>query len=478
MKFGNEGRTIAESRFHLNYGIIIIIFLSFISVSILFNNLGTSTFFDWDESHYGEVALEIIKTNEWIMLKYGGQPDSKPPLGAWLIAISFKIFGINEFALRFWSAIFGTGTILLVYFFGVEIKDKHLGIFSAIFLLTTKGFVGYHGARTGDFDVILTFFITLSLYFFYMSQKRDNGIFFAGSIIAMALAVLTKGIVGLFPAIIILTYLLYFKSIKKTLLTKETGYALISFSVLVLPLFFYRFIKEKDFFIKVYEYHIIRRISMPVEGHVGDWTFYFVALQNVFGKLFFILILVTFIYSLYLFYNKNKSISILVIWISVFMIVFSVAKTKIIWYIIPIYPAISLLFSYTLNILQGYLKIKTSVFILIFLIIMILPFLSTIELTQSIIIEPDLYNIKKIKEELNDIDVLYIHSDEFRQSNFLYLNSYVKEKVNTYNDIFNINTTVGDGVITFNSSRYNSLIKNKDYKLIKSNRFVALFKKI
>ena len=114
---------------------VTIILISILAFSVIFNNLGTSTFFDWDESHYGEVALEILKTGDWIMLKYAEQPDSKPPLGAWLIAISFKIFGINEFALRFWSAFLGAETVVLVYFFGSEIKNECTGIFSAIFLL-------------------------------------------------------------------------------------------------------------------------------------------------------------------------------------------------------------------------------------------------------------------------------------------------------------------------------------------------------
>jgi len=55
---------------YTDYAIIILLLI--LSISLLFNNLGSSTFFDWDESHYGEVSLEILKTNDWIMLKYGG----------------------------------------------------------------------------------------------------------------------------------------------------------------------------------------------------------------------------------------------------------------------------------------------------------------------------------------------------------------------------------------------------------------------
>ena len=61
--------------------------------------------------------------------------------------------------------------------------------------LTIKGFIGphinsvinwYHGARTGEYDVILAFFIVLALYFFYLSQKRDNNLFLIWSATAIA----------------------------------------------------------------------------------------------------------------------------------------------------------------------------------------------------------------------------------------------------------------------------------------------------
>lgn len=463
----------------IEYGIII--FLLIISAGVIFNNLGYSTFFDWDESRHGENSLEILKTNDWIVLNYGGQPDFynlKPPLGAWLIAFSFSIFGVDEFALRFWSAIFGVGTILLVYLFGSEIKNKCMGIYSAIFLLTIGGFIGYHGARTGDYDVMVTFFITLSLYFFYLSQIREKKIFLIGASISMALAVMVKGVIGLFPAMIILIFLFFFRSLRKTILTRETGYAIFSFSILVFPWFIYRFFKGKDFFSILIGYDLLKRIGEPIEGHVGDWSFYFLVLNQMFGKILFILILVIFVYSIILMSQKNRPVSFLVIWISLVMLIFTVAKTKIFWYIIPLYPAISLLIGYHINNLQQHFKIEKTKFMGMFLIVMIIPFFSILTITQSVVVEPYQMSIKDLKPELSKYNVVYIHSDENRQSGFLYLNSYVKKNVNVYNDIKNISANSGDGIITFNSERYNYLANSKDYELVKSNKFVALFKKI
>ncbi len=459
----------------------IIIFLFFASFEIIFNNLGSSTFFDWDESHYGEVALEILKSNNWIVLTYGGQPDliAKPPLGAWLIATSFKIFGVTEFALRFWSALFGVATIILVYFFGKEIENECTGLYSALFLLTSVGFIGYHGARTGDFDVILTFFITLSLYFFYLSHKRGNRRFLIGTAAAIALAVLVKGPIGLFPVVIIGIYLVYFKSLKKDLLNKETLYAFLFFCILILPLLAYRYLKGKEYFESVFEYDVVKRFIEPVEGHVGDSLFYFNTLFYSYGELFFILIILVFLYSILLMVKQNKPASLFVIWIFVIFIFFTIAKTKIFWYIMPIYPALSMLIGYDIEILRRSLKIRKKLFMLIFFLVMISPLITIVQLTESIYKEPVQITIKELKEDINGLDVIYIHSEENRQSIYLYLNSYVKEKVIIYyGEINEIDAKKGDGIITYNSSRYRLLSNSTEYELIKLKKFAAVFRKI
>jgi len=400
-------------------------------------------------------------------------------LGAWLIAISFKIFGVTEFALRFWSALFGVATIILVYFFGKEIENDCAGLYSSIILLTSVGFIGYHGARTGDFDVILTFFITLSLYFFYLSHKRGDRKFLIGTAVAIALAILVKGPIGSFPVLIIGIYLIYFKSLKNDLFNRETLYAFLSFCILVLPLFAYRYLKGKEYFESVFEYDVVKRIVEPVEGHVGDSFFYFNTLFYSYGELFFILIILVFLYSILLMVKKNKPTSLFVIWISVIFIFFTIAKTKIFWYIMPIYPALCLLMGYDIEILRRSLKIRKKLFMLIFLFVMITPFITIVQLTESIYKEPVQIAIKELKGELNDLDIIYIHSEENRQSIYLYLNSYVKDKVIIYNgEINEINAKKGDGIITFDTGRYRLLLNSSEYELMKSKKYAAVFRKI
>ena len=64
------------------------------------------------------------------------------------------------------------GTILLVYLSGSQLKSKTAGFFAALLLLSISEFSTYHGARTGDYDSGVTFFIVLAIYLFVLYEKR------------------------------------------------------------------------------------------------------------------------------------------------------------------------------------------------------------------------------------------------------------------------------------------------------------------
>jgi len=207
--------------------IILVLILSF-SIFIIFNNLGLSPIHEWDESRHAVNAMEMINSGDWVVMKYAGVPDDynlKPPLANWFIGISFLILGISEFSLRFFSAFFGVATIVLVYFFGRVLKNRFVGVIACLLLLTNKYFIGYHSARTGDCDSILVFFIVLSLYLFYLFIKFDRKEYLYGVGISVALAFLTKSVIGFIPVIIIFLYLIFTKNIKKVLI-KETIFSI------------------------------------------------------------------------------------------------------------------------------------------------------------------------------------------------------------------------------------------------------------
>src|SRR3989337_2128571 len=93
-----------------------IIFLAIIFNFIFFYRLDYNTLESWDEAWYASIAREMVKTGNFIQMVWNGKPYyDHPPLGFWLMAISYKLFGVNEFATRFPSAILGLFSIYLVY---------------------------------------------------------------------------------------------------------------------------------------------------------------------------------------------------------------------------------------------------------------------------------------------------------------------------------------------------------------------------
>ena len=81
-----------------------------------------------DEPRYSQVAREMFERGDWVTPTLGGFDwFEKPALLYWLQIASYKLFGVNEFAARFGSALFGLGTIFALWILGrnyPQIQDK------------------------------------------------------------------------------------------------------------------------------------------------------------------------------------------------------------------------------------------------------------------------------------------------------------------------------------------------------------------
>ncbi|HEV8590816.1 MAG TPA: phospholipid carrier-dependent glycosyltransferase, partial [Pyrinomonadaceae bacterium] len=72
-----------------------------------------------DEPRYAQVAREMYERADWITPTLGGfNWFEKPALLYWLEIVSYRLFGVNEFAARFGSALFGLGTVLCLWIIG------------------------------------------------------------------------------------------------------------------------------------------------------------------------------------------------------------------------------------------------------------------------------------------------------------------------------------------------------------------------
>ena len=84
------------------------LFFILISFFPLFAFLGTLPLRTWDESRLAASAYEMTQTKNPLVVTFDYQPDHwsvKPPLNIWAQAISIKLFGVNETAVRLPSAL-------------------------------------------------------------------------------------------------------------------------------------------------------------------------------------------------------------------------------------------------------------------------------------------------------------------------------------------------------------------------------------
>ena len=86
---------------------------------IYFTNLGGTHLWDEDEAHFGSTVTEMMQRGNYVVPYFNGEISlHKPAFMYWVMIAGVQIFGNTEFALRFGSAIFSIGTVLLTYHTG------------------------------------------------------------------------------------------------------------------------------------------------------------------------------------------------------------------------------------------------------------------------------------------------------------------------------------------------------------------------
>ncbi|MEK7773300.1 MAG: phosphatase PAP2 family protein, partial [Deltaproteobacteria bacterium] len=192
--------TEAPQRLKIAALVLLIVFVSF------FKN-GGFLLFDVDEAVFSEASREMFETGGVITPTYNHEPRyDKPILIYWLMSLSFKVFGVSEAAARFTSAAFGSLLVFMTFLFIRRVKGWTPGVFSALSLLLSIEYFTYsHSAVT---DMTLTFFITASVYSFYLASHEKGRLWPVLFWVSTALAVLTKGAIGaIFPAAIAFLHL-------------------------------------------------------------------------------------------------------------------------------------------------------------------------------------------------------------------------------------------------------------------------------
>jgi len=311
-----------------------------ISISVSFFRLGSVKLFDVDEAVFAEATKEMIANNNWITPTYNGvNRYDKPILIYWLMAASYKFFGINEFGARFPSAITSCILALSIFLFSKYFQDEKYALCAAIsFVLSLYYLVYSHSSVT---DMTLTLFISLSLFSFYVSREHEGKpLYIYGFYLFSALAFLTKGLIGIaFPFGIAITYMFLtdrWRGIKKVFNLK----GMILFFVVSAPWYISQYaVNGQEFIDQFFIKHHFKRYLGVISGHKGPFYYYIPAL-----------IAGLFPWSMFLpaglrnaIKTKDRFFLFALVWFVFIFAFFSFSTTKLPNYLLPAVPAACLL---------------------------------------------------------------------------------------------------------------------------------------
>jgi 4-amino-4-deoxy-L-arabinose transferase-like glycosyltransferase len=312
---------------------------------VIFARLGAGSLYDWDEAIYAEVAKEVAGSDEWLTPTFGHIPYwHKPPLYIWLTAVTYKAFGTSEFAARFWSAFFGFGVVALTIFLGARLFSWATGMGAALLLLSVDHAYFAHWynfvsqARVGMIETTLTFWIILSLIFAWEAKERPWLIGFIG--LTAGLAVMTKSWVGLLAVALSFIH----STVTRQVYVQRRYWAIAAAlaATIALPWHLWELWLYGSAFLHDYVVvNLVGRMVGLVQQDSRGLFFYFDVIRTgfPFGHAWLLA------YA-WLFWSARRDPSrqkvLLLLWITIPVLMFSVARTKLGWYVILVYPAIAL----------------------------------------------------------------------------------------------------------------------------------------
>ncbi len=328
-------------------GISALSLLFFLLISLhLFFTLGDFGITDPDETFYAETAKEMLVRDEWLTPYIHDESQfEKPIFFYWMVEAAFKVFGVNEFAARFPSALTGLLGLLAMYFLGKMLFNERVGLFSALIFATSIEYIVL--SRACVTDMALSTFMLAGFLFFLYGHLRGKKVFYLASSLGFALATLTKGPIGiLLPAAIILLYLIITKDLT-ALKRVPIGGCLVVFLLIAAPWYLIMYkMHSKDFMNVFFGFHNITRFLAP-EHEVGSQFYY--NIPNAFVGLFpwSVFLPIGLLHAFKTTFanrdEKRGKVIFLLLWFFIIFIFFSASSTKLPTYIFPSYPALAIL---------------------------------------------------------------------------------------------------------------------------------------
>ncbi|MCO6357677.1 ArnT family glycosyltransferase [Roseivirga pacifica] len=320
-------------------------FLFILIAFVYFYNFHVNDIWTPNESFYADAVREMFESGNFIDIKYNYEPRyNKPPFTYWAIAASSAIFGLNEFGIRLPIVLMALGSIWLTYLLGKRMYGQSGGFYAMIIMALGLQLLAVK--QYASPEVPLTYFFTLTMYWFYRGYEDRSNKYLMLSYIALGLTVLTKG----FPYIIVIGGIVGFYVLLKNWgqwkqLWKDIVFLKLPLGVLIvcaigLSWVIFMYIKDGQAFWDIYYTETFGRALEKKSN--GMKPFFYI------GVLSWTIVpySLTFFYAVvhWVIYRKSaKQVLFPIAWVLVMLVIFTVSKGKIPTYIIQAHPALALM---------------------------------------------------------------------------------------------------------------------------------------
>ncbi|MGZ9260964.1 MAG: glycosyltransferase family 39 protein [Candidatus Binatia bacterium] len=305
--------------------------------------MGGAALFEPDEGRNAEIAREILLLKDWVTPHYDFIPRlDKPIFFFGLVALSYKFFGISEWAARLPSALAALACLCITYRFAGSLFGRRAGLWSALILLSSIEFFAL--SRAVIMDMTLTFCITFALWSFCLGQRGvESG---AGKsqfllmYVAMGMATLLKGPIGfLLPAAVIGVYLLLTK--RWSLLRHMQVPLGIALLILTAAPWYLTAESRNPGYLRyfLWEENVHRFTTMQFKRS-GPWYYFIGVLAGGFFP--WTVLLPATITDLGKRALKGEHL-FLSLWVAIPLLFFSLSSSKLPHYILPIYPPLAII---------------------------------------------------------------------------------------------------------------------------------------
>jgi 4-amino-4-deoxy-L-arabinose transferase-like glycosyltransferase len=331
---------------------------------------------DRDEPRFAEASREMIERGDYVVPYFNNHLRlDKPPLTYWAQVLSYRVFGENDFAARFPSALAAALTALAIFAWGRRVGGEKLGWWAAIiFTLSLQIFIH---AKAAVADMWLVLFVTLAHWAGYeliqrptsnvqrstlnsedvnqtSNIKHQISVWWFTFYLSLALGFLAKGPIAWTPLLTVAVVIVYMRDWQVTRRFKFVRGILLTLVVVALwgiP----ALIQTHGEFLRIgIGRHVIGRSFATMEGHgAGSLGIYLLLLP-----FYFVTVFISFFpWSIKLpwlvrklwqerkpgVYNGKPIDTYLITGIAIIFIIFTFVSTKLPHYTLPAFPLLALL---------------------------------------------------------------------------------------------------------------------------------------